>query len=90
MQQNIYLYLNPVKPKISKKNLHLVNILSTTGKLLERVILKIVQGNIEERGRLNASQFAFHASHSTALHHGHRHRRHHHHHHHHHHHYLFP
>jgi hypothetical protein len=41
--------------------------LSTTGKLLEEVILKIVQRHIEERGLLNASQFGFRARHSTTL-----------------------
>jgi hypothetical protein len=38
-----------------------------TGKLFEKVILKIVQGLTEERGLLNASQFGFRARHSTTL-----------------------
>jgi hypothetical protein len=37
------------------------------GMIFEKVILKIVQRHIEERGLLNASQFGFHARHSTAL-----------------------
>jgi hypothetical protein len=41
--------------------------LSTTGKLFEKVILKIVQRHIEESGLLNPSQFGFRASHSTTL-----------------------
>jgi hypothetical protein len=41
--------------------------LSTTGKVFEAVILKIVQSYIEERGLLNASQFGFPACHSRAL-----------------------
>jgi hypothetical protein len=41
--------------------------LSTTGKLFEKVILKIVQNHIEERGLLNASQFGFHVHHSTTV-----------------------
>jgi hypothetical protein len=41
--------------------------LSTTGKLFENVILKIVQRHIEERGLLNVSQFGFCALHSTIL-----------------------
>jgi hypothetical protein len=41
--------------------------LPTTGKILEKVILKIVQGHIEERGMLNASQIGFRACHSPTL-----------------------
>jgi hypothetical protein len=41
--------------------------LSTTGKLLEKVVLKIVRKHIEERDLLNASQFGFRARHSTTL-----------------------
>jgi hypothetical protein len=37
------------------------------GKLFKKVILKIVQRYIEERGLLNASQFRLHACHSTTL-----------------------
>jgi hypothetical protein len=48
-------------------NLRPISLLSTTGKLFEKVILKIVQRHIEERGLLNASQFSFRAPHSTTL-----------------------
>jgi hypothetical protein len=41
--------------------------LSTTGKLFKKVILKIVQRHIEERGLLNASQFGFCANHNMTL-----------------------
>jgi hypothetical protein len=41
--------------------------LSTTGKLFEKVFLKIVQKHIEERGLLNAGQFGFHARRSITL-----------------------
>jgi hypothetical protein len=41
--------------------------LSKRDKLFEKVILKIVQRHIEERGLLNASQFGFRARHSTTL-----------------------
>jgi hypothetical protein len=41
--------------------------LYTTGKLFEKVILKIVQSHIEERDMLNANQFGFHAHHSMTL-----------------------
>jgi hypothetical protein len=41
--------------------------LSTTGKLLEEVILKIVQRYFEEKDLLNASQFGFRARHNTTL-----------------------
>jgi hypothetical protein len=42
-------------------NLRPIHLLSTTGKPFEKVILKIVQKNIEVRSLLNASQFGFHA-----------------------------
>jgi hypothetical protein len=41
--------------------------LSTTGKLFEKVIEKLMQKRIEERGLLNASQFGFRARYSTTL-----------------------
>jgi hypothetical protein len=41
--------------------------LFTTGKLFEKVILKIVQRYIEEKCLLNASQFGFCACHSTTF-----------------------
>jgi hypothetical protein len=41
--------------------------LSTTCKLFEELILKIVHRHIEEKGLLNASQFGFRARHSTTL-----------------------
>jgi hypothetical protein len=37
------------------------------GKLFEKVILKIIQRHIEEKGLLNASQFGFRARHSTTF-----------------------
>jgi hypothetical protein len=48
-------------------NLRPISLLSITGKLFEKVILKIVQRRIEERGLLNASHFGFRARHSTIL-----------------------
>jgi hypothetical protein len=53
-------------PKILK-NLRPISLLSTTGKLFEKVILKLLQKHIDERGLLNASQFGFRARHSTTL-----------------------
>jgi hypothetical protein len=47
-----------------KQNSRPIGLLSTTGKLFEKVILKIVQKDIEERGLLNASQFGFRVCHS--------------------------
>jgi hypothetical protein len=41
--------------------------LSTTGKLFEKVIPKIVQRHVEEKGLLNASEFGFRARHSTTI-----------------------
>jgi hypothetical protein len=49
------------------QNLWPVTLLSTTGKLFEKVILKIVQRHIENRKLLNANQFGFLARHSTTL-----------------------
>jgi hypothetical protein len=52
------------EPKLPQ-NLHSISLLSTTGNLLKKVILKIVQWHIEEKGVLNASQFGFLAHHNT-------------------------
>jgi hypothetical protein len=49
------------------QNLRPINLFYTTGKLFEKVILKIVQKHIEERGLLNASQFGFDERQSTTL-----------------------
>jgi hypothetical protein len=48
------------------QNLRPICLLSTTGKLFEKV-LEMVQKHTEERGMLNASQFGFRACHSTTL-----------------------
>jgi hypothetical protein len=48
------------------QNLSPISLLSTTGKLFEK-ILKTVQRYTEERGLLNASQFGFRARHRTTL-----------------------
>jgi hypothetical protein len=49
------------------QNLRPISLLSTIGKLFEKVILKIVQKHIKERGLLNPSQFGFHTYHSMTL-----------------------
>jgi hypothetical protein len=49
------------------ENLCPISPLSTAGKLLEEVILRIFQRHIEEKGLLNASQFGFRVRHSTTL-----------------------
>jgi hypothetical protein len=49
------------------QNLRRISLLSTTGKLFEKIILKMVQSNIEVRGMLNAGQFCFPARHGTTL-----------------------
>jgi hypothetical protein len=48
------------------QNLCPIRLLSTTGKLFEKVTLKIIQRHIDERGLLQ-SQFGFRARHSTTL-----------------------
>jgi hypothetical protein len=58
----------PGKDPKFPQNLRLISLLSMTGKLFEKVILKTLQKHIDERGLLNASQFVFHACHSTTLH----------------------
>jgi hypothetical protein len=59
-------------PKSSKapefpQNLRPISFLFTTGKLFEKVILKIVQRHIEESDLLKENQFSFRARHSTTL-----------------------
>jgi hypothetical protein len=49
------------------KKLCPISLLSTTGKLFEKVIIKSLQRQIEYRSLLNASHFGFHACHSTTL-----------------------
>jgi hypothetical protein len=44
-----------------------ISLLTATGKLFIKVVLKAVQKHIEKRGLLNTSQFGFHACHSTTL-----------------------
>jgi hypothetical protein len=53
-------------PKISP-NLRPISLLSTTGELLEKLILRTTQEHIEKRNLLNAGQFGFRADHSTTL-----------------------
>jgi hypothetical protein len=57
----------PGKDSKFPQNLRPISLLSTTGKLFEKVILKIVQRHIGEKSLLNASQFGFHARLSTTL-----------------------
>jgi hypothetical protein len=57
----------PGKDTKFAQNLCSISLLSAIGKLFEKVILKIVQRHIEERGLLNACQFDFRARHSKEL-----------------------
>jgi hypothetical protein len=57
----------PGKDPTFPKNLPPISLFSTTGKLFEKFILKIVQRRSEERGLLNASQFGFRA-HDSIIH----------------------
>jgi hypothetical protein len=59
--------LKPGKDPKFPQNLYLISLLSTTSKLFKKVILKMVQRHIEERGLPNTSQFGFHAHHRTTL-----------------------
>jgi hypothetical protein len=49
------------------QNLRPISLLPTTGKLVLKVILKVLQKHIEEKGLLDASQFGFRARQSTTL-----------------------
>jgi hypothetical protein len=53
-------------PKLPQ-NLRPISLLSSTGKVFEKVIFEIVKRHIGERNIFNASQFGFHARHSTTL-----------------------
>jgi hypothetical protein len=57
----------PGKDPKFPQNLRPSSLLSTTGKLFEKVILKILQKHTDERDLLNASQFGFRARHNTTL-----------------------
>jgi retron-type reverse transcriptase len=49
------------------QNLRPISLLTTTGKLFEKVIQKIIQKHIDANNLLNANQFGFRASHSTTF-----------------------
>jgi hypothetical protein len=53
----------PSKESKFPQNLHLTSLFPTTGKIIQKVIKR----HIEMRDLHNASQFGFHARHSTAL-----------------------
>jgi hypothetical protein len=57
----------PGKDPKFPQNLHLISLLSTMGKLFEKVILKRIQRHIEEKSLHNACQSGFRACHSTTL-----------------------
>jgi hypothetical protein len=57
----------PGKDSKFPHNLRPTGLLSTTGKLFEKVILNIVKRHIDEKGLLNAGQFGFRTCHSTTL-----------------------
>jgi hypothetical protein len=63
----IYKFTEVGKDPKFLQNLLSISLLSTTGKLFEKVILKIVQRHTEERGLLNLSQFGFRARHNTTF-----------------------
>jgi hypothetical protein len=57
----------PGKDPKFPQNLRPINLLFTTGRLFDKVILKIVQRHMEEKCLLNEIQFGFCAHHSTTL-----------------------
>jgi hypothetical protein len=67
-KQTWNLYQNQVRDPKSPQNLLSVRLFSTTGKLFERVILKIIQRHNEGKNNLSdASQFGFLANRITTL-----------------------
>jgi hypothetical protein len=57
----------PGKDPKFPQNLRPISLLSTTGKVFEKVILELVQRHIRHRNLLLSSQFGFRARHSTTL-----------------------
>ncbi|PNF28984.1 hypothetical protein B7P43_G15105 [Cryptotermes secundus] len=57
----------PSKDRKFLQNLRTISLLSTTGKLFKKVILKLLQKHIDERDLLSASWFEFHACRSMTL-----------------------
>jgi hypothetical protein len=57
----------PGKDPKFPQNLRPINLLSTTGKLFEKVIQRIVQRHLVTNNLLNASQFGFLARHNTTM-----------------------
>jgi hypothetical protein len=53
----------PGKDPKFPQNLRPISLLSTTGKVFEKVVLEIVKRHIGEKNLLNASQFGFRALH---------------------------
>jgi hypothetical protein len=57
----------PGKDPKPPQNLRPISLLPTTGKLFEKVILRIIRRHIEGNNLLNPCQFGFPARHSTTL-----------------------
>jgi hypothetical protein len=66
-EANVITLPKPGKDPKFPQNLRPISLLSTAGKLFQKVILKLLQKHIKEEGLLNASQFGFRARHSTTL-----------------------
>jgi hypothetical protein len=66
-EANVTALPKPGKNPKFPENLRPISLLSTTGKLFEKLILKTIHRHLAERNLLNASQFGFRARHSTTL-----------------------
>jgi hypothetical protein len=67
MPQEAKMITLPRVRTLNSPQIRAISLLSTTGKLFEEVILKLVHWHVEEKGLLNASPFGFLARHSTTL-----------------------
>jgi hypothetical protein len=66
-EAKIITLLKPGKDPKFTQNLCPISLLSTAGKLFEKVILKVLKKHIDGKGLLNARQFGFRARHRTTL-----------------------
>jgi hypothetical protein len=67
LEEKVVALPKPDKDPKFPQNLRPISLLSSVGKVFEKIILEIVKRHIEERHLLNASQLGFRARHITTL-----------------------